>query len=179
MIKVYHTNQHRGNILSAPVFATGNTQWLGDGYYFWQDLEFAEEWGYNRICNGEEYKKGIYNKFDIYEAEIDIDFPSEYTIDSVFNEEDYYGFLSIVEDFATLYFKNHGDWPDLGKFNDFIAGYDLWKDTVAIRFQDLPLKNERPYLKVKKFYYKKRIQIVLYDVYKIHKFTHYKTLDCK
>ena len=43
MITVYHTSEHRGT--EYIIYAVGEDQWLGDGYYFWQDFEFAREWG--------------------------------------------------------------------------------------------------------------------------------------
>lgn len=175
MITLFHTNENRGNRLAIPVYARGNKQWLGDGYYFWQDYEFAEEWGYNRICKINKNLK----EFDIYEADLNLDFPSEHIIDTVFNEEDYRGFLKVVELFAVKYQLEFGEKPTLEEFNDFIKDFDLWKGIKAIRFQDLPTNSNRDYLKIKNFYYKKRIQIVVYDVKVIRRFEHKVSLSCK
>lgn len=177
-MKLYHTNEHRGNILEIPVFAEGNTQWLGGGYYFWQDYEFAEEWGENRICKKQDYKDGLKDKYDIYQAEVNINFPSDETIDTVFDENDYRKFLEKVEYFALEYEKQFNEKPTLEEFNEFIQDLNIWKGIVAIRFQDLPANSNRTYLKVKRFYYKKRIQIVLYDIDKIRKFEVLGSFDC-
>jgi hypothetical protein len=179
VIKVFHTNQCRGDALQIPVFGTGKKQWLGDAYYFWQDYEFAEEWGYNRICCGEEYKKGELTHFDIYDAELNINFPSDDVIDSVFNEEDYSQFLMNLEKFAMAYKLKFGKKPNLEEFNDYIEDKNIWSSIKAIRFQDLPANSKRNYLKITNFYYKKRIQIAVYDVKIITKFLRTKSLKCK
>lgn len=179
MIKVFHTNQCRGNALQMPIFATGDEQWLGDAYYFWQDYEFAEEWGYNRICNNKRYRKGELTHFDIYDAELNITFPSDEVIDSVFNEEDYRQFVANLERFAMAFKLQYGYKPTLEEFNDFIKDFNIWGDIKAIRFQDLPINARRDYLKITKFYYKKRIQIAVYDIKIITKFVRSKSLRCK
>lgn len=179
MIKVYHTNEDRGEKTKKPVFAEGNHQWLGDAFYFWQDYEFAEEWGYNRICNKSKYRKGEFTHFDIYEANLNIDFPSDEVIDTVFNQEDYRKFLEKLEWFAVKYKSEFETKPTLEEFNDFIYDFDLWKDIKAIRFQDLPTKSNRDYLKIKNFYYKKRIQIAVYDISILSSFEHIQNLECK
>jgi hypothetical protein len=178
VIKVFHTNQCRGNALQLPIPGTGIKQWLGDAYYFWQDYEFSEEWGYNRICHNKLYKNGTLTHFDIYDAELNIDFPSDDVIDSVFNEEDYRQFLANLEKFAVFYELEHKTKPTLEEFNDYIKDYNIWSDIKAIRFQDLPTKSDRNYLKIKRFYYKKRIQIAVYDVKIISKFVRSKSLKC-
>jgi len=178
-LETFHTNEHRGNTLKAPVLALGNSQWLGDGFYFWQHYKFAEEWGFNRICKKKKYQDGILNKFDIYKADLQINFSNDAFLDTVFNETDYYKFLEKVEYFADIYFKRIRRKPTLEEFNDFIQDFGIWKNIKAIRFQDLPTNNETTYLKIKGFYYKKRIQIVVYDVTIIRSFVLHSTFDCK
>lgn len=41
-LEVYHTQEVRDVILKFPCLAEGNDHWLGDGFYFWQDIEFSE-----------------------------------------------------------------------------------------------------------------------------------------
>lgn len=163
-MEVFHTNEHKGTTFF--IWAEGVDQWLGDGYYFWQDYEFAEEWA----------KVRRYPVADIYTVDLDIDFKKdEDVIDTVFNEEDYYKFIEKIEYFAKLYFKKFGVKPNLIDFNNFIQdnNYQLWRSIKAIRFQDTPDNNERSkrYLLVNKFPYKKRIQIVVFDKEKTFNFT--------
>ena len=160
-MKAYHVNEHRGN--THLVFATGDKQWLGEGYYFWQDYEFASEWTKN------------YDISDIYTVDLDLIFGNKQDddiIDTVFNEIDYYKFVEKIEYFSEKYIKRFGRKPTLREFNNFIIDnkVKLWKDIVAIRFQDLPTNDYLNYLKVKGFFYKKRIQIVVFDIEKIKKY---------
>lgn len=179
MIKVFHTNEDRGNKIEYPIFATGNNQWLGDAYYFWQDYEFAEEWGNNRICKSRKYRKGELTNFDIYEAFLDMEYDSNFVIDTVFNEYDYNKFVENIEKFSLQYEKRFRKKPTLEEFNDFTVEFGIWNDIKAIRFQDLPTKSERDYLKVKGFFYKKRIQIAVYDFNLIKQFKFLKNFKCK
>jgi hypothetical protein len=172
MITVYHVNEHRGT--ETIVYATGSAQWLGDAFYFWQDFEFAEEWAKS--------SRNKYEVADIYTIELDLNFDAdEDVIDTVFNEEDYYKFVEKLEYFANLYFQHFKEKPSLEEFNNFIQDNEipLWKDIKAIRFQDLPLNDKKDYLKVKGFFYKKRIQIALFDEAKLTKKTLSNIIDNK
>lgn len=153
-LKVYHTVEDRKTTLHTPVLAEGNEQWLGDGFYFWQDKLFARKWG-ERICKRHEGRMG----YQIYIAVLRID--TDNFLDTVFCEEDYVQFVEKVEHFARLYREKFGHTPTLEDFNDFIAEHEIWTDVKAIRFQDLPENDDL--VRVKGFYYKKRIQIVVYD----------------
>jgi hypothetical protein len=152
----YHVNEHRET--SNIAYAKGIGQWLGDGYYFWQDEEFALEWV--------KIKLQACEKVDFYT--VNINFPLEksdddFLYDTVFNEEEYYSFVRTVEYFAEVYTRRYAKKPSLGDFNNFLLDQkiDYWKDLGAIRFQDTPKDGKRAYLKVSNFFYKKRIQIVL------------------
>ena len=162
MITVYHTNEHRGNEII--VYAEGADQWLGDAYYFWQDFEFAEEWAKSTRNN--------YKVSDIYTVELDLNFEAgKDVIDTVFNEKHYYKFVEKIEAFAKVYINKFGQKPTLQDFNNFVLDNNLplWKEINAIRFQDLPLNDKRDYLQIKGFFYKKRIQIALFDATKMTK----------
>lgn len=164
MITVYHTNEHRGTEII--VYAVGAEQWLGDAFYFWQDIEFAEEWAKS--------PRNKYSKSDIYTVELDLNFEQdEDVIDTVFNQEDYYKFVEKIEYFANIYTLKFKTKPTLEEFNNFILDHNLpfWKDIKAVRFQDLPLNDKKDYLKVIGFFYKKRIQIALFDTTKLLKKT--------
>lgn len=168
--EVYHTQEFRATKLHKPIWAEGVEQWLGDGFYFWQDYEFAEWWGEMKKCS----RENLSRKFSIYKVKIEV--PQDSFIDTVFNEEDYYNFVGAVERFAKKYAKRYKKKPTLEEFNDFIHDFNVWDEIKAIRFQDLP-ENDR-FIDVKKFYYKKRIQFRVNDLRIIATFTHLKNLDC-
>lgn len=167
---VFHTQEAWAKRLGFPILACGNYQWLGDGYYFWKDYEFSELWGENKKC-----PKGGSRKFDIYKATLE--FEEDELIDTVFNENDYYQFIKNVELFAKKYEKKKKKKPTLEEFNDFISDYGLWQEIKIIQFQDVPTKNNR-LLKVKNFFYKKRIQIRVNKANIVTKFEHFREKDC-
>jgi hypothetical protein len=140
---------------------------------------------FGKILNLLRRAKSSRNKYevaDIYTIELDLNFDAdEDVIDTVFNEEDYYKFVEKLEYFANLYFQHFKEKPSLEEFNNFIQDNEipLWKDIKAIRFQDLPLNDKKDYLKVKGFFYKKRIQIALFDEAKLTKKTLSNIIDNK
>lgn len=149
-LKLFHTLERRAGILKFPALASGSEQWLGDGFYFWQDIEFAEWWGKKMKC-----KKRYPSSYDIYN--VSIDFDHDDFIDTVFNETDYREFIKNVELFAQKYHSKFRRKPSLEEFNDFISDNNIWDEIGVIRFQDVPENNKL--VKVNDFYYKKRIQI--------------------
>jgi len=153
-IEVYHTQERRTQKLYSPILAEGLEQWLGDGYYFWQDLDFAHWWGQTKKC------KFPINKYTIFVSQICIN--EENFIDTVFNEQDYYNFVKNIEKFARLYERKHKHKPTLEEFNDFIVDHNIWGEIKIIRFQDIPENNDL--VMVNGLYYKKRIQIVIKDL---------------
>jgi hypothetical protein len=165
-LAVYHTQFYSVPSLTFPKLATGYEQWLGDGFYFWQDEYFARWWGESKKTNPTN------PRFIIYLATLEFD--SDDFIDTVFNEEDYYEFCKNVEKFAQKCQKNLGRKPSLSEFNEFLDAYKLWDNICVIRFQDLPESNL--HLEVEGFYYKKRIQIRVKKPEIITKFVLYKNL---
>lgn len=87
----YHTQEFRPDeqVLEEPIICNAKNAWLGIGYYFWLDLEYAHYWG-------EDFKKD-YKKspgfYSIYKANID----TSNFIDTVFNEEGYNLFKDSIE----------------------------------------------------------------------------------
>ncbi len=170
-LTVYHTQaaslqQPR----TFPSLAAGYEEWLGDGYYFWQDEFFAKWWGITKKCRG----WNISRRYTIYYAELE--FAKDEFIDTVFNEEDYNGFVNAIERFAKKHQKVLGRKPTLREFNEFVSDFNLWEGVKVIRFQDIPQSNE--HIQVEEFYYKKRIQIRVNDANVIKKFGELKTLAC-
>jgi len=47
-ITAFHSQTYQIPHLNFPGPARGFDQWLGDGYYFWQDEYFAKWWGENK-----------------------------------------------------------------------------------------------------------------------------------
>ncbi|MGD9928738.1 MAG: hypothetical protein AB7U05_01860 [Mangrovibacterium sp.] len=167
-IEVYHTQEKREEMLFFPILAEGNEQWLGDGFYFWQDYEFARWWGEIKKCT----KVG--NQFSIYKATLE--FEEDDFIDTVFNEHDYYNFVSVIEKFAIKYQETFGKKASLEDFNDFISDHKIWENIKIIRFQDVPENSNL--VEVKGFYYKKRIQIRVNEPEIIVNFAHFKNFLC-
>ena len=167
-IKVFHTQEYKPITLEFPVLAEGFGQWLGDGYYFWQDYEFARWWGESKKCSDTN------RQFSIFVATLE--FNQDDFIDTVFNEQDYYSFVKIIKNFAKSYQNRYHHKPTLEEFNDFIFDHGIWDNIKIIRFQDLPENNKL--LEVKGFYYKKRIQIRVNAPEIIAKFVHFKHFQC-
>lgn len=169
-LSLYHTQANNKGILNFPEIAEGKEQWLGDGFYFWQDYEISEWWGDKHKCKY--WNKS--RKYDIYK--VDIEFEDDDFIDTVFNEEDYYNFVANIEKFAKFFQKKLRKKPTLNEFNLFISKFNVWNNIKVIRFQDVP---ENDYLvEVNGFYYKKRIQIRVNNPTIISNFVHLKTIDC-
>jgi hypothetical protein len=85
----YHTQEFRKDQmkLNEPIQCKGKNAWLGVGYYFWCELEFAQYWG-------EDFKMDKTGFYDIYEAFLNC----ENCINAVFDEEGYYFFRDKIEE---------------------------------------------------------------------------------
>jgi hypothetical protein len=64
--------------LKNPIRCINDDAWLGEAFYFWLDLEDADEWGIKS-------KRGS-NCYEVYQSEIQID----NILDTVFNEDHYF-----------------------------------------------------------------------------------------
>ena len=169
VLECFHTQAYNVIPLTFPKLAEGYENWLGDGYYFWQDEYFSKWWGENKKCRG-----NLSRMYTVYKGELKFD--DEEFIDTVFNIEDYYQFVHSIERFAKKHQKNLGRKPTLEEFNEFIEDHNIWQDIKVIRFQDVPENDE--HVEVLGFYYKKRIQIRVNDATIINKFVFYKSLAC-
>jgi hypothetical protein len=146
---MYHTQEGREVRLLEPVKCTNDYAWLGAGYYFWYSEEDAHFWG-NEAKHATSY-------YEIYSSEIDC----ENVLDTVFNEEDYLFWIRQIEKCAKKFFDETKVKPSLKEINTFFREKGVWDDFDGILFQDISSRRER-YL-VTKFFYKKRIQLVVYD----------------
>jgi len=151
----YHTQEFRPEPLSEPIICKGKTAWLGIGYYFWTDLDFAHYWGID-------FKRANTGYYEIYQAYIKVD----NCINAVFDEEGYFFFRQKIEE-AIQYFKDHNINVTLEKVNKFLTD-NIWGKlgVEGIIYDDKPLnsaRTDRIHSEIPDLYYKKRIQIVVFN----------------
>jgi len=162
---MYHTQERRNERLKAPVICLRENAWLGEGYYFWDDLTDAIQWGHRS-----KRKTGY---FEVYKAEI----LTENFLDTVFNEEHYRFWLKQVEKAADHIKRITGIKPTIKEVNDYFRERAIWSEVDGIIFQDIPENSNN--LKVKAFYYRKRIQAVVYNIEIITNFEFHLADKCK
>lgn len=166
----YHTQEFRSDEeeLEKPIMCNAKNAWLGTGYYFWLDLEYARYWG-------EDFKKD-YKKspgfYSIYKANID----TSNFIDTVFNEEGYNLFKDSIEK-AFIELNKQKITITLERVNRFLAD-KIWPElkVSGIIYDDKPTNpsnKDRIYSEIPNLYYKKRIQMVSFDLANIHNFALY------
>ncbi|WP_018478141.1 hypothetical protein [Pontibacter roseus] len=159
----YHTQEFRyTGTLDNPIVCKTKDAWLGIGFYFWVDLEFAHYWG-------EDFKKDTTGYYDIY-----IGFIEEDKLwNTVFSEDGYNFFYKIVnETIEQIHSLNRKltlqevhrllkekFWEPMG-----ISGI-IYDDTP-----NNPKGKNRVLSEIHPLYYKKRIQIVVFERTKIHNF---------
>lgn len=162
----YHTQEDRGCFLSEPKKCVRDDAWLGYGYYFWYDEDFAHIWG----------KHGKNGKYHIYSAELDVN----NCIDTVFSEEGYNFFIKAIED-AKQWAKDNKRDVTVENIHGYLST-NLWSklSISGIVFEDLPVvpKLSGILISINKnidkassyVYYRKRIQVVLFGLNEIKKF---------
>lgn len=175
-LKGYHTQEYRSTapLLEKPILCIKNA-WLGPGYYFWAEIEFAKYWG-------EDYKKAKEGYYDIYHANLDIDS----CINSSFDEVGYF-FLKEKIECVIHHFRTKGINITLLQLNRYLKK-EFWDKLgiTGIIYDDLPSnphnKPNRMYSEVEytidnnkkqHFYYKKRIQVVIFDLKDVTNFDIY------
>jgi hypothetical protein len=170
----YHTQEFRvEGVLDEPIECISKDAWLGRGYYFWVELEFAKYWG-------EDFKMNT-GYYDIYKAEIDTtDF-----LNTVFNEAHYFKFRKWLEK-ATNHFIQKNKKVTVKRLHEFLLD-NFWHKLgiKGIVYDDMPVNpNHKPNRKYsvvvlseekldKFFYYKKRIQLVSFSIDNISNFALY------
>lgn len=156
---IYHTQEKRDKILSFPLKCVRDDAWLGEAYYFWKEEFDAFNWG-----NSSKRRTGY---FEIYQCNID----STNYIDTVFNEEHYYFWLTQLEKIAKKIIVKSGEKPTLKELNDYIRDKNVWPQVDFIQFQDLPINSEQSFVKpvvyrnnkIRTVAFRKRIQIAVYN----------------
>lgn len=161
---MYHTQENRGNILTSPIECTRPDAWLGDGFYFWYDEQDAIFWGHES-----KKRKG---SFHVYKANIYL----ENVLNTVFNEDHYNFWLKQIEKAAKAIIKTTGIKPTLKEINQYFKERSKWEDvTQGILFQDLPKNNG---ILVLGLYYRKRIQLVVYNMDIVENFQLHEETKC-
>ncbi len=167
----YHTQEFRvEGVIDKPIICISKDAWLGKGYYFWVDEEFAKYWG-------EDFKMST-GAYDVYSVEVDItDF-----LNTVFNEKHYFAFKKWIEK-ASNHFIKKNKTVTLKRLHQFLA--DNFWDKMGIKgiiYDDMPINvNHKPNRKYSVvihsedkrhsfFYYKKRIQLVSFGIDNISNF---------
>jgi hypothetical protein len=145
----YQTVEKRESRLSSPIFSKRKNAWLGKGYYFWSQIEDAHIWG-----KGSQNKNGFY---EIYISEID----ETNILDTVFNKEHYEYWVEQIESFAKIFFEQTGYQPSVKDVCQYFNKSGIWSNVDGVKFQDLPQNNK--HLMVQNFYYRKRIQLAVYN----------------
>jgi len=161
----YHTQEFReeSQALSVPILCVDKDVWLGEGYYFWRDIEYAHYWGID--------KKKRTGYYDIYSIEID----QEFLLDTVFNEDDYEFFKDSIEKAIKKLKIDRKDYSvTINEVHTFLKRnvWNEFEDIEGIVFEDIPIGKRHS--QIPPLYYKKRIQIVVFDLRITQNFSFYK-----
>jgi len=147
---LYQTLEKRKDKAISAGYCKRPNAWLGNGYYFWYNEDDSIKWGQESSY----YKAGY---FEVYKAEIYFD----NILNTVFDEEAYNFFLKITEMAAKYFIKKIDIRPTIKQINDYFKEKGIFKDIDGILFQDIP--TSKTYTLVENLYYKKRIQLVVYN----------------
>ena len=160
--KMYHTQEKRKKRLTKPILCERDDAWLGNGYYFWNDIFDANDWGHNS-----KKKSGF---FEVYEALINC----ENFLNTVLNEEHYNFWVTQIEKASKVIQKKIGYKPSIKEINAYFKERAKW-NVDGIIFQDLPF-NER--LQVQNMNYKKRIQAAVFNIVTVKNFSFIEEIKC-
>jgi hypothetical protein len=174
---MYHTQEKRDKRLTKPVICKRPDAWLGTAYYFWHDIYDAHKWG--------DKSKKATGHYEIYQGEIDC----ESVLDTVFSEETYIWWLEQIE-LASKEIKKLSTGnkkPTLKQLNDYFKNQAKWgEDVTGVLFQDIPEGYDYSLIEPtmtrngpRYFAYKKRIQLALYKLSYLKKFSLIMTQKCK
>jgi hypothetical protein len=148
--EMYHTQEKWRTILTAPIPTTNQDAWLGDGYYFWYYENDAVWWGRTA--------KRRTRYYEVYKATVNC----ENVLDTVFNEDHYTFWIKNIEKAINKYMKSGKNSLTLKYINDFFKEKGVFEGIDGVLFQDIS-DNPENWI-VKKFQYKKRIQIAVYNL---------------
>ena len=165
-VKGFHTQECRPTALQQPLKCVNKKAWLGFGYYFWLEEEYAHYWGQDAKIHEKS------ESYDIYQADLNID----NCINTVFDEEGYVFFIEKIED-AIQRYKNRKIPITLENINRYLAE-KVWTKLgiTGIIYDDKPTNprnKNRIYSEIPDLYYKKRIQVVIFDLKNVCNFEMY------
>ena len=160
-VKGYHTQECRASKLEQPLKCVRVDARLGGGYYFWIEEEYAHFWGVISKSESEFY--------DVFSADLNI----KNCLNTVFNEAHYIFFRKKIDE-AIKQFKSLKIPVTLEMVNHFLA-VTVWKQygIECIIFDDKPTNKPKKnliYSEIPDLYYKKRIQVVVFDLKNISNF---------
>lgn len=166
----YHTQECHGHTLTKPIKCEHKEAWLGVGYYFWVEEEFAHYWGIDE-------KKDTTGVYEIYSAYV----PEENLLNTSFNEEYYFIFQEKINN-AIEHLKNKWNTKkiDIRQVHRFLAS-EVWPllKIDGILYDDLPHNTKkRTYSEITPLHYKKRIQIVIFEKENLIDFKLYRSNLC-
>lgn len=169
--KMFHTQEDRGDVLKKPIPCKRTDAWLGEGCYFWDELEDAMMWGDN--------SKRRTQRYSVYNAIINM----EDVLDTVFNEVNYKFFIKQIDKVAEAIIKKTNKKPTLKQVHFALRKKQVWNAVKGIMFQDIPINRNlskiQPFDNGMVFTYKKRIQLVSYDNNIVLSFDHRFSENCK
>ena len=170
-VKGFHAQEHRPTELKQPLKCVDKKAWLGVGFYFWLEVIYAHYWGQDFKIRKNNSKANS-DSYDIYTADLNI----ENCLNTVFDEEHFTNFIEIIEE-AILYFKSKRKPITLEEINRFLADR-VWArlGIEGIIYDDKPTNprnKNRIYSEIPNLYYKKRIQMVLFELKNISNFELY------
>lgn len=155
---MFHTQEKRRRILKYPVSTERHDAWLGSATYFWYYEADGNYWGIT--------SKKRTGYFEVYKAEIDC----ENILDTVFNEEHYNFWIRNIEKaiLTVTKSKTKNEEIKLKDINDRLIEKGIFKEVDGVMFQDI--SSNPDFWIVKKFQYKKRIQLAVYNLNIINNF---------
>ena len=145
--EMFHTQEKRDSRLYKPVLCTRKDAWLGHGYYFWDDISDADGWGSS--------SKNRTGRYEVYVGLID----SENILDTVFSEHDYQFFLTAIKRVIDDCKSKSGRNPSIVDVCSYIMYVAKWNTVM-----DGVLFSDSPNTEITRFNYRKRIQMVLYNL---------------
>jgi hypothetical protein len=148
--KMFHTQGFKLPYLNRPIICKRRNAWLGTGYYFWYEDNDAIIWG--------KEAKRDFGSFVVYVADIDC----ENILDTVFVEKHYLFWCKVIDKVADDILKKTGRKASIKEVNDILKKNNVWKDVTGIMYQDIPNNPDRN--KVMTLLYRKRIQLVAFDL---------------